>query len=74
MCMFGGGKAPKPEAPIKYANQKEPDGGMVQADVRRSVTDRLRSYAPTILTSPMGSTQNAPTGVNLLGQTQSVSA
>lgn len=74
MCMFGGGKPPKVEAPVKYANQKEPDGGMVQADVRRSVTDRLRSYTPTIATSPMGTTQNAATGVNLLGQTQSVSA
>lgn len=68
MCFFKTPKPPKVEAPVKYAQQKEPDGGMVSQDVRRRVTDQLRAYTATNPTGSTGVLEQAPTGANLLGQ------
>lgn len=69
-------KMPKmPAPPPERQAQLEPDGGMVMAQARRNVTDRLRAMTPTILTGPMGArgTSGTKTSVPLLGQTTQVS-
>ena len=68
-------KTPKLPQIIERQGMREPDGGMVLASARRSVTDRLRAMTPTILTGPMGSngTSGTKQSVPLLGQTAQVS-
>lgn len=68
-------KMPKmPAPPPERQAQLEPDGGMVMAQARRNITDRLRAMTPTILTGPMGAngTSGTKTSVPLLGQTTQV--
>jgi hypothetical protein len=62
MCLFGGTpKPPAVQAPKETQFMKEPDGGMVSAEQRRRITDRMRATAQTVLTNPLGmSTSSSP--------------
>lgn len=68
MCM----KPPKtnpPPLPAQTARSRYPDRGEIERDARRTVTDRARARASSILTSGSGVSEFAPTaGKSLLGQ------
>lgn len=68
MCLFGSSPPPV-QMPAETQAMQSPDGGVVRADQRRLVTDRIRSAAQTVLTSGMGAANTATTAGNtLLGQ------
>lgn len=68
MCMFKQPDMKSPEAPAERAAQRMPDGSTGDGAARRQ-TDRLRAGAQTLLTSPQGVSNLAPTGKKtLLGQ------
>lgn len=69
MCMMKSNSPSPPQLPPETAAMRQPDNAAVRTAQERRVTDRVRSMAPTILTSGSGVTERAETEKKtLLGQ------
>lgn len=69
MCIFGG--TPKVNEPVMPQQAREPDGGLVAANMRRRTKDKVRAFTSTILTGKGGGVDMSPAatgGKQLFGQ------